>query len=75
MSWAKLVRKVFEVDPLRCPRCGGSMAVIAWITDPATVDPESWPIVGDMVRHGRPIDMRRERIGELGGRASGDGAD
>jgi hypothetical protein len=31
-------------------------------------------VVGDTVRHGRPIDMRRERIGELGGRASGDGA-
>ena len=30
--------EVFEVDPLRCPRCGGSMAVIAWITEAATVD-------------------------------------
>jgi hypothetical protein len=30
--------------------------------------------VGDLVRHGRPIDRRGERIGELGGRASGDGA-
>jgi hypothetical protein len=31
-------------------------------------------VVGDTVSHGRPIDMRRERIGELGGRASGDEA-
>ena len=38
VSWAKLLRKVFEVDPLRCPRCGGSMAVIAWITEAATID-------------------------------------
>ena len=45
VSWAKLLRKVFEVDPLRCPRCGGSMAVIAWITEAATIDPESWPTV------------------------------
>ncbi len=33
-SWARLIRKVFEVDPLRCPRCGESMKVIAVITDP-----------------------------------------
>ncbi len=38
VSWAKLLRKVFEVDPLRCPRCGGSMAVVAWITEAATID-------------------------------------
>ena len=27
--WARLIRKVFEVDPLICARCGGEMKVIA----------------------------------------------
>jgi hypothetical protein len=30
-----VLKKVFEVDPLVCPKCGGEMKVIAWITDRA----------------------------------------
>jgi hypothetical protein len=32
-QWARLIAKVFEVDPLRCS-CGGTMRVIAFILDP-----------------------------------------
>jgi hypothetical protein len=31
MSWAALIRKVYEVDPLRCPDCGGEMKIISFI--------------------------------------------
>ncbi len=37
-SWARLLRKVFEVDPLLCPRCRVEMEVVACITDPAVID-------------------------------------
>jgi hypothetical protein len=37
-SWARLLRKLLEVDPLLCARCGGRMRVVAFITDPAVVD-------------------------------------
>ncbi len=37
-AWARLLRKVFEVDPLRCLTCGGEMNVVAWITDRAVID-------------------------------------
>lgn len=37
-AWARVLRKVFEVDPLLCPRCGAAMRAIAWITDPAVID-------------------------------------
>ena len=37
-SWAALLRHIFEVEPLACPRCAGSMRVIAVITDPPVVD-------------------------------------
>ena len=37
-AWARLIRKVFEVDPLVCPRCGVEMEVVAWITKPSVVD-------------------------------------
>ena len=35
-AWARLIHKVYEVDPLECPKCGASMRVIALIDD-ATV--------------------------------------
>ena len=31
MNWAALIKKVYEVDPLRCPECGGEMKVISFI--------------------------------------------
>ena len=37
-SWARLLRKIFEVDPLLCGRCGARMQVIAVITDPKVID-------------------------------------
>ena len=30
--------KVYEVDPLVCPRCGGRMRVVAFLTEYAVVD-------------------------------------
>jgi len=32
-TWARLIRRIFEVDPLRCRRCGAEMRLIACITD------------------------------------------
>jgi hypothetical protein len=34
---ARLIRKVYEVDPLECPKCKGPMRVIALIDDPHVV--------------------------------------
>jgi len=36
-SWARLIRKVYEVDPLVCPRCAGPMRVIAFIEDEVVI--------------------------------------
>ena len=32
-SWARLIQKIYEVDPLLCPRCGKKMKIIAFIED------------------------------------------
>ena len=32
-SWARLIKKIYEVDPLICPKCGGGMRIIAFIED------------------------------------------
>jgi len=37
-GWAEMIRKVYEVDPLVCPECGGRMKIIAFITDYSVLD-------------------------------------
>jgi hypothetical protein len=37
-AWVKLIRKVYEVDPLACPECGVQMRVIALIEDPSVIE-------------------------------------
>jgi hypothetical protein len=36
--WAELLRRIFDVDPLCCPRCGSAMRIIAFLTAPAAID-------------------------------------
>ena len=32
-KWADLLQRVFEIDALRCPYCGGKRKLIALLTD------------------------------------------
>ena len=36
-TWAALMHRVFALDVLACPRCGGRLRVIAIVQDPAVV--------------------------------------
>jgi len=36
-NWARLIQKIYEVDPLICSRCSGDMRVIAFIEDPDVI--------------------------------------
>jgi hypothetical protein len=38
LGWAEMIRKVFEADPLVCPRCQSRMHIIAFLTGYAVVD-------------------------------------
>ena len=31
MTWAALIKCVYEVDPLKCPKCGGEMRIVSFI--------------------------------------------
>ena len=36
-SWAQLIKRICEVDPLVCPSCGSEMKVIALVTEQEVV--------------------------------------
>ncbi len=36
--WAELLRRIFEIEPLACPRCGQTMRIVAFITAPKAID-------------------------------------
>ena len=35
IPWAELLAKVYDIDVLACPECGGRMQLIAFIAEPA----------------------------------------
>ena len=37
-GWAEMIRKVYEVDPLICPTCGGQMRIVSFIEEPKVID-------------------------------------
>jgi len=37
-NWARLLRRIYEVDPLLCPRCRGPLEMISVLVDPKVVD-------------------------------------
>ena len=37
ISWARLLKRVFEIDIERCPHCGGNMKIIAALLEKATI--------------------------------------
>ena len=40
-----LIKRVYEIDPLACPRCGGQMKVIAFI------EPPQGEVIEKILRH------------------------
>ena len=36
-TWARLIRKIVEADPLLCA-CGGRMRIVSFITEPRVID-------------------------------------
>jgi hypothetical protein len=36
-TWRELIKNVWEIDPLTCPRCGSEMKIISLIQDPDVI--------------------------------------
>jgi hypothetical protein len=37
MSWARLLKRVFDIDTEHCPNCGGALKIIAAIEAPPVI--------------------------------------
>jgi hypothetical protein len=37
-TWAALIKAVYEVDPLKCPKCGGTMKIVAFIEESCVIE-------------------------------------
>jgi len=37
-AWARLIKQVYEADPLICPKCTGPMRIIAFIEQPEVIE-------------------------------------
>jgi hypothetical protein len=35
--WAELIYRIYEIDPLDCPRCGARMKILTFIIDPKLI--------------------------------------
>ncbi len=44
-TWAMLIKRVYEIDPLECPLCHGQMRVIAFI------EPPQGAVIEKILRH------------------------
>ena len=37
-NWARLIQKIYEIDPLVCPKCQGAMKIISFISEGAVIE-------------------------------------
>jgi len=37
ITWAQCIKKIYEVDPLECPRCKEQMRIVAFLQDPVEI--------------------------------------
>lgn len=37
-GWAEMIKKVYQIDSLICPQCGGRMRIISFIEDHKVID-------------------------------------
>ena len=44
-TWAMLIKRIYQVDPLCCPECGGEMKVVAFI------EPPQGDVIEDILKH------------------------
>jgi hypothetical protein len=50
-AWARLINKVYGINPLICEKYGSEMSIVAFIIDPEQID----RIMQHLIKQGRPL--------------------
>jgi hypothetical protein len=66
-AWARLIKQVYEADPLMCPRCTGPMRIIAFIEQPEVIEKilthlGLWPAQSTARQPGYPLPYSLQRV-------------
>jgi hypothetical protein len=72
-SWARLIAKVYQADPLTCPDCGGPLRIVAYLHDQAAI-PRILDHLGLSAPEGETV-ATRGALRAGGRRGPGDGRD
>jgi hypothetical protein len=72
LHWARLLARIYAIQPLSCPRCQGPMRLIAFLTDPASIrmilahlgEPTTPPLLAPRARD--PPALEADRVGTPG---------
>ncbi len=48
-AWARLINKVYGINPLICEKCGSEMRIVSFITDPEQIE----RIIQHLINKGR----------------------
>ena len=57
-NWARLIQKIYEVDPLTCPKCSGAMKVISVIEDEKIIEKILSTLAYGPGKQGHPLKRR-----------------
>jgi hypothetical protein len=63
-NWARLIQKIYEIDPLICPKCQGEMKIIA-IIDQYYLIKKILKHLGLWLRNHGPPEKKIEHISEV----------
>ena len=69
-QWRALIQKIWEVDPLECPGCGGEMRIISFIQEKEVIEKilrhiKLWPKAENAQVRGSPEEQAQEIKYEL----------
>jgi hypothetical protein len=63
MSWARLLKRVFDIDIEHCPNCGGALKIIACPEPRRRAAIEDPPVIVKILRHrGLPTSAPPRRV-------------
>ena len=64
-AWARLIQKIYNVNPLKCPHCDGTMKIIALIEDEETIKKILIHLKLWKYEHGTPIKDSAVKVTEI----------